>query len=229
MAFYALLFTFLIISVNQALRPIQKKCEISKSALRAKGDLVVWDCDGVLVDSEALLKQGEVEALAKAGISVTVEDCITMFSGVSPDTATKNFEIAMKRPLPPNFFKEQIEGSLQLFRDRLEPLMTNTVLSLHSKGVRQCVASGSPRNRVDICIEKANMLPAFPPSQIFTREEVKRGKPAPDLFLHAASKMNVTPDRCIVVEDAASGIEAAIAAVLYFRVFDLRIPILQRH
>lgn len=185
---------------------------LSSTHLKATHDLVVWDCDGVLVDSEALLKQGEVEALARAGIAVTVDDCVRLFSGFSPDTATKNFEEAMKRPLPPNFFRDQIEGSLQLFRDRLIPLMDKTVLKLHEQKVNMCVASGSPRNRVDISIQKAGMTPAFPAHAIFTREEVQRGKPAPDLFLHAARKMGVDPSKCVVVEDAVAGIEAARAA-----------------
>lgn len=194
-------------------RPGSMSSRSLSSQLQARAhDLVVWDCDGVLVDSEALLKQGEVEALARAGITVTVDDCVRLFSGFSPDTATKNFEEVMKRSLPENFFKDQIEGSLQLFRDRLIPLMDKTVLKLHQQKVNMCVASGSPRNRVDICIQKAGMLPAFPSNTIYTREEVKRGKPAPDLFLHAANKMGVDPSRCVVVEDAVAGIEAARAA-----------------
>ena len=88
---------------------------------------------------------------------MTIEDCIKLFSGYSPDDATKNFEKEMKKPLPPNFFKDQIEGSLQLFKDRLIPLMDNTVLKLNDNKIIQCIASGSPRNRVDISIEKAGM------------------------------------------------------------------------
>lgn len=96
----------------------------------------------------------------------------------------------MGRSLPPNFFKEQVAGSLELFRQRLQPLMTDTVIKLHEKDkLRQCVASGSPRDRVDICLIKGGIMPCFTPTSIFTREEVKRGKPAPDLFLYAAEKM----------------------------------------
>jgi beta-phosphoglucomutase-like phosphatase (HAD superfamily) len=103
----------------------------------------------VLVDSEALLKQGEVEALQAAGFDdVTVEDCVRLFSGVSVDKAQANFEAEYKKSLPDNFFPEQIAGSIQLFRDRLMPLNDKTVLSLHEKKIPMCVASGSPRNRV---------------------------------------------------------------------------------
>lgn len=85
--------------------------------------LLVWDCDGVLVDSEALLKQGEVEALAEGGFSLTVDDCVRLFSGVSPDKATENFIAEFGKAMPKDFFKDQIEGSMDLFRKRLTPLM----------------------------------------------------------------------------------------------------------
>ena len=176
-------------------------------------EMVVWDCDGVLVDSEALLKQGEVEALQREGFAdITIEDCVRMFSGVSPDKATQNFLSEKGKPLPPNFFKEQIEGSMQLFRDRLEPLMEDTVKRLSTQGIKMCVASGSPRARVLLCLEKGGIDACFAPESVFNREEVKLGKPAPDLFLHAANKMGISPEKCVVVEDAVSGIQAALAA-----------------
>jgi beta-phosphoglucomutase-like phosphatase (HAD superfamily) len=183
------------------------------SALNAAShDLIIWDCDGVLVDSEALLKQGEVEALARAGIDMSVDDCVRLFSGVSVDEAAVNFLKEKNKELPDGFFKEQIAGSLQLFRDRLVPLMTDTVLSLQNGGYNMCVASGSPLTRVLLCLELAEIDGCFNSNSVFTRELVKRGKPAPDLFLHAAEKMNVLPGRCIVVEDSVAGIEAALAA-----------------
>ena len=175
-----LIFSLLVISVYSFKSPLKLSHKVPLK-LKAVYDLVIWlvryeliktshmglciffiislcrDCDGVLVDSEALLKQGEVEALAKHGFKLTIEDCIKLFSGYSPDDATKNFENIMKKPLPPNFFKDQIEGSLQLFKDRLIPLMDNTVLKLYDNKIIQCVASGSPRNRVDISIEKAGI------------------------------------------------------------------------
>lgn len=176
-------------------------------------DLIIWDCDGVLVDSEALLKQGEVEGLARAGIEMTTDDCVRLFSGVSVDEAALNFLKEMKRELPEGFFREQISGSLQLFRERLVPLMSDTVLSLQSNYPGQmCVASGSPLNRVLLCLELAKIDGCFNANTVFTRELVNRGKPAPDLFLHAAEKMNIDESRCIVVEDSVAGIEAALAA-----------------
>lgn len=174
--------------------------------------LIIWDCDGVLVDSEALLKEGEVEGLARAGFELSVDDCVRLFSGVSVDEAASNFFKEKQKSLPENFFKEQIAGSLQLFRDRLVPLMTGTVTSLHTEGYDMCVASGSPLNRVQLCLELAGIDQCFKAGTVYTRELVQRGKPAPDLFLYAAEKMNYLPEECIVVEDSTAGIEAAQAA-----------------
>jgi HAD superfamily hydrolase (TIGR01509 family) len=159
-----------------------------------------------------LLKQGEVEALAKAGFSLTEMDCIRLFSGVSGDMAASNFLNEMKAPLPDNFIRDQIAGSMDLFRARLVPLMQDTVKALHTNKVAMCVASGSPRERVLLSLEVGRMNGFIAPEHVFTRELVSRGKPAPDLFLYAAEKMGIPPHRCIVVEDAGAGIEAAKAA-----------------
>jgi HAD superfamily hydrolase (TIGR01509 family) len=173
---------------------------------------VIWDCDGVLVDSEALLKKGEVDALKKLGYSLSINDCTRLFSGVSVDRAMENFEKEIGASLPPAFFKEQIEGSLGLFERELQPLMLETVKSLYDAGVPMCVASGSPRERVLLSLRVGGMGHCFRESEVFTRELVAKGKPAPDLFLHSADKMGVRPERCIVVEDSVSGVEAALAA-----------------
>lgn len=175
--------------------------------------LLIWDCDGVLVDSEALLKQGEVEALAAAGFDLSIDDCVRLFSGVSPDQASANFLMEFGQPIPQDFFKDQITGSMDLFRRRLVPLMYDTVRGVHEGGLRQCIASGSPRPRVDLCVEVSKMQPFFTQDAVFTRELVARGKPAPDLFLYTAKQMGNTPsEQCLVIEDSVSGIQAAIAA-----------------
>lgn len=143
---------------------------------------------------------------------ITEVDCIRLFSGFSPDAAAANFLREMKRPLPDNFIRDQIAGSMDLFRQRLRPLMKDTILTLSENKVPMCVASGSPRDRVLLCLEVGGMAQCFAPETVFTRELVSRGKPAPDLFLYTAEKMGVSPSRCIVVEDSGAGIEAAKAA-----------------
>lgn len=99
---------------------------------------IIWDCDGCLVDSEALLKTAEVEALHSLGFTqITVDDCNRMFSGFAPEAGMANFLAEFGHPLPANFFPDQIANSLQLFRDRLQPLNRNTVLRLHELGRKQ--------------------------------------------------------------------------------------------
>ncbi len=199
--FLYLLLLLTVCSINNALRPGLVRKE-----------LVIWDCDGVLVDSEALLKQGEVDALRQHGFQLTRDDCTKLFSGYSPEAGASNFKSFTGKELPKDFFKEQVANSLQLFKDKLIPLMHTTVLSLHNSNVRQCVASGSPRERVNISITKGGMDVAFRSNNIFTREDVTKGKPAPDLFLLASNKMNVESSKCIVIEDSVAGVLAAKAA-----------------
>ena len=115
---------------------------------------------------------------------------ILLTAGVSIDEAENNFFNEYKVRLPEHFFKEQIEGSMDLFRSRLQPLMVNTVARLHRGGAMQCIASGSPRPRVDLCVQVAGMDPFFTLDRVFTRELVPRGKPAPDLFLYTADKVD---------------------------------------
>eukprot|EP00527_Entomoneis_sp_CCMP2396_P009848 CAMPEP_0198137592 /NCGR_PEP_ID=MMETSP1443-20131203/1061_1 /TAXON_ID=186043 /ORGANISM="Entomoneis sp., Strain CCMP2396" /LENGTH=277 /DNA_ID=CAMNT_0043799075 /DNA_START=93 /DNA_END=926 /DNA_ORIENTATION=+ len=217
---FAVIFPQVVVSF-QAPNPVSsflnKKNVLSLAAAASgfdapKRSLVIWDCDGVLVDSEALLKKGEVESLAEYGIEVTVEDCVRMFSGVSPDKAIENFKAETGQEIPIDFFPKQIAGSMDLFRAQLQPLMLETVSGLAKIGATQCIASGSPRDRVELCVDVAGMRPYFSSEVVYTREMVNKGKPAPDLFLHAAEQMGFAPEDCIVIEDASSGVKAAQAA-----------------
>ena len=119
--------------------------------------LVIWDCDGVLVDSEALLKRAEVDALKAAGFDDVDEDaCNRLFSGFAPEAGAVNFEKEYGKPLPEHFFRDQIANSQDLFRKKLEALNGATVRTLHAAGRQQVVASGSPRDRVDVPVPRAN-------------------------------------------------------------------------
>merc|ERR1719282_1648695 len=151
-----------------ALRPAGRPRVSTAPRMMAK-ELVIWDCDGVLVDSEALLKTAEVEALHAAGFTeVTRDDCNRMFSGFAPEAGAANFEREFGKPLPDHFFRDQIAGSLDLFRERLEPLNAKTVLALHAADRVQVVASGSPRDRVIVCLEKAGISQCFKPEEVFS-------------------------------------------------------------
>lgn len=219
-----LLFISLIASLG-AFSPVSSKTGLSSRnfrldasnglSIRDTFDAIIWDCDGVLVDSEALLKKGEVDALKLLGHDLNVADCTRLFSGVSPDKAMENFKAEFNQDLPSTFFKEQIEGSMGLFQRELQPLMFDTVRELSEAAIPMFVASGSPRERVLLSIEVGGMGSFLRPDIVFTRELVAKGKPAPDLFLYTAEKAQVDPKRCLVVEDSASGIEAALAADMH--------------
>ena len=167
----------------------------------------------MLVDSEALLKRAEVDALVAAGIDNVTEDaCNRLFSGYAPEAGAANFEKEYGRPLPENYFRDQIANSKDLFREKLEALNGATVRALHAQGRQQVVASGSPRDRVDVCLEKAEISEIFQPDRVFTREDVEKGKPEPDMFFKAAAFCEAEPKDCVVVEDSTAGIRAAAAA-----------------
>eukprot|EP00327_Prymnesium_parvum_P036937 CAMPEP_0195634866 /NCGR_PEP_ID=MMETSP0815-20121206/22944_1 /TAXON_ID=97485 /ORGANISM="Prymnesium parvum, Strain Texoma1" /LENGTH=254 /DNA_ID=CAMNT_0040776697 /DNA_START=32 /DNA_END=796 /DNA_ORIENTATION=+ len=202
------------IAYQTARLPSGRHAPPSIRAQASTKELVIWDCDGVLVDSEALLKTAEVEALAAAGFTdVSRDDCNRLFSGFAPEAGAANFLAEYGKPLPENFFRDQIAGSLDLFRERLMQLNSKTVLALHEAGRKQVVASGSPRDRVLVCLQVAGIDHCFTPEQIFTREDVPgRGKPKPDMFLLAAERMGVSPKDCVVVEDSTAGVLAAQAA-----------------
>jgi beta-phosphoglucomutase-like phosphatase (HAD superfamily) len=199
---------------NPHLRPASRKFTKMSASSSDRSKLIIWDCDGCLVDSEALLKQAEVDALHKAGFtSVTRDDCNRLFSGFAPEEGAKRFKAEFGKDLPENFFRDQIANSLPLFREKLEGLNTNTVNKLFNDKRPMVVASGSPRDRVLVCLESCGMGNCFQPDEVFTREDVPgRGKPNPDMFLLAASKMGYEPAECVVVEDSAAGVKAALAA-----------------
>ena len=109
---------------------------------------------------------------------MTTDDCNRLFSGFAPEAGAANFLKETGSALPDDFFKKQIEGSLQLFRDRLVTLNGDTVTKLFEGGRKMVVASGSPRNRVDVCLEVAGIDKCFKSDEIFTRE-VHMGGPKP--------------------------------------------------
>lgn len=161
-----------------------------------------------------------MEALHAAGFpDVTTDDCNRLFSGFAPEAGAANFLLEFGKPLPEHYFRDQIANSVPLFRARLQALTADTVLKLHAEGRAMCVASGSPRTRVDACLEVAKIDACFvpaggpdAPSKIFTREDATKGKPDPEMFLLAAASLGVAPSECVVVEDSTAGIRAALAA-----------------
>jgi HAD superfamily hydrolase (TIGR01509 family) len=175
---------------------------------------IIFDCDGVLVDSEILAHQAGIDALKKLGYDLTLEKSIEIFTGKSHKDSAQVFFDAFGVILHPDFFNnhEHTQAISNLFAISLKPLNQSTLTFLHNLGIEKCVASNSSRERVLHSLKLTNQLQFFDEEKIFTAQQVEKGKPAPDLFLLAAKTLGYNSHDCIVIEDSPAGIEAALAA-----------------
>ncbi|WP_425052158.1 HAD family hydrolase [Psychromarinibacter sp. S121] len=172
--------------------------------------LVIFDCDGVLVDSEPISLAVTLEVLAEEGCPLDLSTGYARFLGRSLASVARwlreehgvDLDDAMKTRLRARLFER--------FRSDLQPIagVAQTVAALPCPA---CVASSSQPDRIRLSLDLTGLLPLFDP-HIFSATMVEHGKPAPDLFLHAARQMGVAPADCVVVEDSPAGIRAAKAA-----------------
>ncbi|MGZ3632927.1 MAG: HAD family hydrolase [Parachlamydiaceae bacterium] len=174
--------------------------------------LVVFDCDGVLIDSEYVSSKVFAEALTALGYSLTVEESIHRFTGVSAQAAREIIMQESAIDIPENYWTLYQPRLSEVYETELKPLMTPVLEVLKNLGVTCCVASNSSRDYVIDCLKLTGQLSYFTETSIFTAQQVSKGKPAPDLFLLAAREMGFAPEDCLVIEDSPPGIEAAFAA-----------------
>ena len=173
-------------------------------------DLVIFDCDGVLIDSEVISARVIVEMLALEGVSINLDYVYKHFLGQQFSCVGRKVSQNFSIDLPNSFESNYRHELLQAFKQELVTTLgvKDVLLNL---GVQSCVATSSSRPRTQGALEFVGLTDYFA-DNIFTASEVKQGKPAPDLFLLASQKMQVEPDKCLVIEDSMTGIEAAIAA-----------------
>ena len=173
-------------------------------------DLIIFDCDGVIADSEILSAEVLIAQLAELGIAVTPDDVRRDFLGRSFPTVAAGIRARSGRPLPDDFEASYRARLLERFEaDLKETPGFSTMLA--GLGRRCCVATSSSPPRVARTLAVLGLHQAFG-AHVFTASEVARGKPAPDLFLHAAARMQARPDRVLVIEDSPPGLEAARSA-----------------
>lgn len=172
--------------------------------------MVIFDCNGVLVDSERIATAVASREFMRAGFNLTPDVIAHYFTGRRPADMFAEVELASGRKLPPNFADTVAAETLQQFRAQLLPT-PHMALALQWLRGPKCVASSSARDRIRVSLESTDLIRYFEPN-LFSASEVRNGKPAPDLFLYAASRMQVHPSACIVVEDSAVGVSAATAA-----------------
>jgi HAD superfamily hydrolase (TIGR01509 family) len=170
--------------------------------------MVIFDCNGVLVDSEPIASVVLASALSRIGVTLSAEMVTRQFQGRRPADIFAAIEKNTKRSLPPNFATTVATETLRRFRAELQPIPHAAHALTWIRGPK-AVASSSPMGRIRTSLEVTGLLRFFEPR---LSSHVAEGKPAPDLFLAAAAKLDTDPANCIVVEDSAAGIIAANAA-----------------
>jgi HAD superfamily hydrolase (TIGR01509 family) len=170
-------------------------------------DLIIFDCDGVLVDSEPLAMRVLIAAIAAQGIAITPDAAYRDFLGRSLASISASLLDSHGAPLGPAALASMRSDLYALYRGELRPSPGLPEI-LGQLAIPFCVASSSELERIRLSLDLTGLLPWFEPN-IFSASMVENGKPAPDLFLHAARQMGVHPSRCLVIEDSPAGIVAA--------------------
>ena len=173
-------------------------------------DLVIFDCDGVLVDSEVISCRALAETLTRHGYPITSDQVFDRFLGRSMRKTTLEIEAELGRPLPEDFHTQVYAEIFRLFAASLEatPHIEQTLAAITTP---MCVASSGPPEKISTSLNHVGLYDRFAP-HIFSAVQVSNGKPAPDLFLFAAEQMRTPPARCLVIEDSVAGVTGALAA-----------------
>ncbi|MFG3034337.1 HAD family hydrolase [Streptomyces sp. NPDC048253] len=177
-------------------------------------DLVIFDNDGVLVDSEPISNRLLAAYLTELGHPTSYEDSIRDYMGSAMHRIHDLVQERTGRLLPAEFDDTFHRRVFAAFERELEPVAgaEDVLAKLAADGVPYCVASSGSHERIRVGHRKTGLDRWFEDARIFSSQDVGKGKPAPDLFLHAARRMGVAPERCVVVEDSPLGVRAAVAA-----------------
>jgi HAD superfamily hydrolase (TIGR01509 family) len=172
--------------------------------------LVIFDCDGVLIDSEMITCRVQAERLTAHGLRITTEDVVRRFTGMRDREMYAILEREHGRALPDDYDAGTKELIAAAYRSELRAL-PGVAAALDAIRLPVCVASSSNPTKLRFGLELTGLYPRFAP-HLFSAAQVGRGKPAPDLFLFAAAQMGRAPDDCLVIEDSVAGVQAARAA-----------------
>jgi len=176
----------------------------------ASFQLIIFDCDGVLIDSEIISARMLIAALADRGVTIDLPYVSHHFLGRSYPVVMQTIRQDFGLDLPPGFEDDYRERLLQGFRDGLR-IIPHVREVLDGLAAPWCVATSSSPRRAEMSLTLVGLWPMVR-DRLFTASQVSRGKPAPDLFLHAAARMGADPAEVLVIEDSLTGIEAARAA-----------------
>jgi HAD superfamily hydrolase (TIGR01509 family) len=172
--------------------------------------LLIFDCDGVLVDSEVMAHQTLLDVLRPLGFAMTLEESYGVFAGRSLKDALALISQQLGRPPPDDLWDRSRDLLFARFRAGLQPV-AGVALAIAALPHARCVASSSSPDRLNLALAVTGLAPLFG-ANVFSATQVANGKPAPDLFLFAARTMNAAPADCIVIEDSVLGVAAGRAA-----------------
>ncbi|MEV5974190.1 HAD family hydrolase [Streptomyces sp. NPDC051921] len=177
-------------------------------------DLIIFDNDGVLVDSEPISNRLLAGYLTELGHPTTYEESVRDYMGSAMHRIHELVEERSGQRLPAEFDDTFHARVFAAFERELEAVAgaADVLKRLAAEGIPYCVASSGSHERIRVGHRKTGLDAHFREGVVFSAEDVGRGKPAPDLFLHAAERMGVAPERCVVVEDSRLGVQAAVAA-----------------
>ncbi|MPY35820.1 HAD family hydrolase [Streptomyces adustus] len=177
-------------------------------------DLIIFDNDGVLVDSEPISNRLLAAYLTELGHPTSYEDSIRDYMGSAMHRIHDLVQERTGRQLPPDFDDVFHARVFAAFERELKPVpgVADVLSKLTADGVPYCVASSGSHERIRVGHRTTGLDRWFDEDRIFSSQDVGRGKPAPDLFLYAAERMGVPPRKCVVIEDSPLGVQAAVAA-----------------
>ena len=174
----------------------------------AKYKCVIFDCDGVLVDSETISNTILADMAKENGANIDLDYAMNNFKGNSFKGCLKLIESLVKKPLPKTFEKEFRQRTFKAFKKDIKPI-EGVKDVLENLNIAYCVASSGPENKIKLNLEVTGLLKYFNDKHIFSCFSIKKWKPEPDIFLLAAKTMGFNPSECVVIEDSLLGVEAA--------------------
>ncbi len=182
--------------------------------------LVIFDCDGVLVDSEPLANAVFAQHLNALGLHYTAQSAMQQFMGKSLKTCMaevatqlRDANLTIPAQFPHAFLEAMQADTFKVLAAQVQAVdgARDAIQALRQQDIKVCVASSGDHSKIQLTLGKTQLLSLFN-QQIFSASQVSNGKPAPDLFLFAAAQMQVKPEHCLVVEDSPAGLQAAVAA-----------------
>ena len=174
-------------------------------------ELVIFDCDGVLVDSESISCGAIAELSTELGFSMTTREAISYFVGTSIEYAVDFLKDKTLNPIPSDFESRYRTMCHERFQTDLQPILGIEDV-LNQLNLPKCVGSNGPRHKIISNLKLTNLIHHFDRDHLFSAYDIQKWKPLPDLYLHAANRMGIASEKCVVVEDSVAGVKAARAA-----------------